>query len=550
MQESRQAIWHAETSGAALRDVTIAQLLTEQVQTRPDAPAFSFHDGETVIRWSYSELQVKVYHLAKGLVAMGVAPGERIGVLSANCPEWLLLEYALGTIGAVLVTLNPALKSEEIGYIVRQGRLSGLFTAREYRGFALGKAAAEITADRSANPDFRFLVELGSSQYDEILVNGGRVNNKLLAVRSEAVKPGDVFQIQYTSGTTGRPKGAMLTHRSTINNAALMSRRAGFGPDDVLVSAMPLFHTAGCVCNALGMLTVGGHFAAVPGFDAGQMLDLVEREKATVINAVPTMWQRMLEDERLKSGTRDLTSLRTAFTGGTSIPPSLMRALKQTLGADPMLIMGMTECSPIITQTDPGDDFETKITTAGTPLPHTEIRVVDPESGAPVAFGEAGELLIRGYLVTTGYFDMPEQTAEAFDADGWFRSGDLAVLSEAGYLRIVGRIKDMLIRGGENVYPVEIEDFLLTHPGIAEAQVVGVPDSELGEEIFAFVVAKPDARIAPDAVQDFCRAGIARHKLPRYVECVDSLPMTANGKIRKFELRRIAAQIVENQGAA
>lgn len=549
MQGNQNAIWRADTSGPVLRDVTIAELLAEKARRHPDRPAFSFHDGDTPIRWSYSELHSKVSHLAKALVALGVAQGERVGVLSPNCPDWLLLEYALGYVGAVLVTLNPALKSEEIRYIARQGRLSGMFTAQMYRGSEVGVAAATATADENADPDFRFLVELGSTRFEEMLAGASRISDAELAERVAAVKPGDVFQIQYTSGTTGKPKGAMLTHHSTINNATLMSYRAGFGPNDVLLSAMPLFHTAGCVCNALGMLTVGGHFITVPGFDAEQMLDLVEQEKATVINAVPTMWQRMLEDERLKSGARDVASLRVAFTGGTSIPPSLMRQVKQTFGADPMLIMGMTECSPIITQTDPDDDFEVKISTAGTPLPHTEVQIVDPESGAPVAFGEAGELLIRGYLVTKGYFDMPDRTTEAFDADGWFRSGDLAVLNEAGYLRIVGRIKDMLIRGGENVYPVEIEDFLLTHPGIAEAQVVGVPNDELGEEIYAFVVIKPDVQITPEDVQAFCRAGIARHKMPRYVECMDALPMTANGKIKKFELRQIAARNVQNRGA-
>ncbi len=311
-----------------------------------------------------------------------------------------------------------------------------------------------------------------------------------------------------------------------------------------MVSAMPFFHTAGCVCNVIGMAAVGGCLVAMENFEAGRMLDLLERHRGTVVNAVPTMYVRLLQDETLAAGERDLSAWRIAYVGGTSIPPSLMLELKEKIGCDPAIIMGMTECSPIITQTLPDEPLEEKVRTAGVPLPHVEIRIVDPTTGGVVPIGREGELQIRGFLVTAGYYAMPKATAAAIDADGWLRSGDLAVMDAAGHLRIVGRLKDMLIRGGENVYPVEIEDRLLEHPDIAEAQVVGVPDDEFGEEIFAFIVARDGRTIDPQALKDWCRQTMARHKMPRHVAVIEATPKTANGKVRKVELREEARAMI------
>jgi fatty-acyl-CoA synthase len=385
----------------------------------------------------------------------------------------------------------------------------------------------------------------GAMEFEDFLAAGSTIGRAEFEARMSAVGARDIAQIQYTSGTTGKPKGVMLTHYGTVNNATLGGERAGYRDTDVMVSAMPFFHTAGCVCNVIGMAAAGGCLVAMESFDASRMLDLMEAHGATITNAVPTMYVRMMQDAALAEGRRNLAGWRVAYTGGTAIPPSLMRELRERAGAEPVIIMGMTECSPIITQTVPDDPLDIKVTTAGVPLPHVEIRVVDPSTGATTPTGMEGELLIRGFLVTAGYFDMPQHTAETIDKDGWLHSGDIATLDEGGYLRIVGRIKDMLIRGGENIYPVEIEDYLLGHQDIAEAQVVGVPDAELGEEIFAFVVPRDGRTIDGEAIRNWCRRTMSRQKLPRYVAVLERMPQTANGKVRKVDLRALGKTMIE-----
>lgn len=552
---SAKADWPAVTCDAPLRDITIGDALDEQARLRGDAPALIFGDTMT----SYAALAERTDRLARALMAWGIGRGAHVAVMAPNCVEWVLLEYALARIGAVLVTVNPAFRQRELGYLLLQGRVAALFAVSGYRRADIAGDLARLMPDLAGSdpvggrrgdllPDLRHVCALdgdtiaGALPFEALLALADSVTPDALRARAAQVRPDDVMQIQYTSGTTGAPKGAMLTHRGCFNNARLMAARAGFGPDERLLSAMPFFHTAGCVCNVLGMLSAGGCLIALADFDPGAMLEMAERHRATVINAVPTMYLRMLEHPHAL--TRDLSSFRIAFAGGTSIPPEMMRALHSRFGADPMIIMGMTECSPIITQTDPADDPDMRYGTAGTPLPHIAVRIVDPETRQVLDFGQTGELLIHGFGVMRGYFDMPDRTAETIDADGWLRSGDLAVLAPTGHLRIVGRIKDMLIRGGENIYPVEIEEALLTHPGIAEAQVIGVPDPEMGEEIFAFVTAAPGSHLDPVAVQDWCKAQFARHKTPRHLHVLDRLPLTANGKVQKFELRRIAAEIL------
>ncbi|MGR3742525.1 MAG: AMP-binding protein [Pseudooceanicola nanhaiensis] len=529
--------------GPRLEALTLGGLLDRQAARHGARPALIFESFG--VEWSYDELRDRADRLARGLIGWGVAAQDRVAVLSPSAPEWILLELALAKVGAVLVTVNPALRANELEYLLRQSRASTLFTTCTYRGYDTGAAIAGLAGGL---PDLRRLATLGAGAIPgavtlaEVTDLADRVTEEELAARQAWVGSGDVAQIQYTSGTTGAPKGAMLTHHSTVNNARLMADRAGFHAGDRLVSAMPFFHTAGCVCNVMGMLAAGGCLVALENFEAAAMLDQIERHRGTVTNAVPTMMIRMLEDPGFAG--RDLCSWRIAFTGGTDIPASLMRRIRDEVGAEPMIIMGMTECSPIITQTDPSDDFETRIATAGTPLPHTEIRIVSPETGEVVGLGETGELQIRGYLTTAGYFDMPEKTAETLLPDGWLRSGDLAVVDGNRHVRIVGRIKDMLIRGGENIYPAEIEAFLLTHPEVSDAQVVGVPDPEMGEEVFAFVIPRPGTTPEAEALRAFCRAGLARHKLPRFVEMVEAFPMTPNGKVRKVELREMAARRV------
>lgn len=559
---SGQSHWLPEATGEPLRSVTLGALLAERAETLPDTTALIFDaDHEKLVSWTYAALNAKVDKLARALIAVDISPGDRVAVMAPNCPEWVFLEYALARVGAILVTVNPACREHEIDYLMSQGQITALFASGAYRGFNLGGLLERILPplirgepiEKNRYSGLNLVVKIGDSslsgamEFDALLARSEAVTPENLAIRSSNVHSTDVAQIQYTSGTTGKPKGAMLTHRGTINNALLAAQRAGYTQSDVLVSAMPLFHTAGCVCNVMGMLAAGGCLVCMTDFKADHMLDLIEKHGGTITNAVPTMYVRMMQDKDFIAGSRALSSWRIAYTGGTSIAPNLMLDLHKKVGCEPVIIMGMTECSPIITQTLPEEPLDTKVRTAGVPLPHVEIRIVDPETGAVVPLGDDGELQIRGFLVMAGYFDMPERTAEAIDVEGWLKSGDLATMDSEGHLRIIGRIKDMLIRGGENIYPVEIEEHLLEHPAISEAQIVGVPDPEFGEEIFAFIVPCDGTAIDQEALRNWCKERMARHKLPRHFSVIAETPKTANGKIRKVELRKFAQSILTKE---
>jgi fatty-acyl-CoA synthase len=542
-----RSIWMADSFGADLLDLTIGDLLDKQAARRPDREALVFVDPDFGIdvRWRYAELQSRVDRLARGLMALGIAPADRVAVLAPNLPEWILLEYALAKIGAVLITVNTAYREHELDYLLRQSRARALFTVATYRG---NRYLETLRAIERAAPlrDLHHTIVIGDNPapgiptFADILGGADSVPPDHLIARQAAVKPTDIVQIQYTSGTTGAPKGVMLTHHGTVNNARLMGLRAGWTEHDRLLAVMPLFHTAGCVCNVLGMLACGGTLLGLVAFDSATALGMIRAEGATIMNGVPTMYIRLLAEPGVRSGTFADSSLRIAFLGGTAIPPVVLQDMKEAFGADPMVIMGMTEASPLITQTLPTDNFERSSTTAGIPLPFTAIKVIDPTTGEPVAIGEEGELCISGYGVTPGYFDMPERTAEAIDPAGWLHSGDLATLDAQGYLRIVGRAKDMIIRGGENLYPAEIENLLMRHKMIEQVQVVGVPDPEFGEEAYAFIILRDGADLTIAALRDHCRASFSRHKVPRYMEFIAAFPQTASGKIKKFELREEA----------
>lgn len=554
------AWWRPDESGPEILDVTLGDMLDCQAATFGARPAVTIDEGAGAggATWTYAQLREAVDEVARGLMAQGIARGDHVAVMAQNCAEWILLEYALAKVGAVLVTVNPALLRDELAYVLGQSRARALIFAPSHRSNDIAASLLELMPDLAALDDghrqegaalpaLELLIGLGAApgfamSFDRMRSGGGAVTPADLSARQAEVQSRDVCQIQYTSGTTGKPKGAMLTHRSTVNNARLVADRGGFGPADVLLSPMPLFHTAGCVCNVMTMLVAGGHLVTMDSFEAGRMLELWDAHAPTVINAVPTMMTRMLEHPDLAR--YRIRTLRKAFTGGTNIPPSLMRRMKEQTGGDPLILMGMTECSPVITLTSPDDSFEEQLATAGTPLPRTEIRIIHPETGEVCAWGQSGELCIRGYNTMAGYFDMPEKTAETIDAEGWLHSGDLAELAPTGHLKIVGRLKDMIIRGGENVYPVEIEECLLDHETVSQAQVVGVPDADLGEEICAFVMPAPGAELDAQALQAFCRSHMARHKMPKYIQAMDTLPLTANGKVQKFALREEAARLV------
>ncbi len=479
--------------------------------------------GDERRTWTFADLQRDAERTARALLAR-FAPGEHIAVYAGNSPEWLLLELGAGLAGLVLVTVNPASRARELDYVLRQSRSVGLFHAEAFRGNPLAEWVAQV---RASLPGLRAIVPLGRwAEFSD-------------AAPAECalpgVRPGDAAQIQYTSGTTGAPKGALLHHRGLTNNARLFVQRADLRAGDVCVHALPFFHTTGCGLAVLGTLQMQATQVFLPAFDAGRLLEALECERGTHVIGVPTMMLALLEQPELER--RDLSALRVAMVGGASVAPELVRAIEARLGVRFNIGYGQTEASPIITQVRLDDAEEDKAHTIGLPLPQTEVRIADPATGRTLPCGSVGELCARGFQVMLGYFEQPEATAAAIDADGWLHTGDLATMDERGYCRIAGRLKDMVIRGGENLFPAEIEAVLLEHPGVADAAVIGVPDPLMGEELAAFVRAAG----APPAVGELrahVRARLAAPKTPRYWIFVDTLPLTGPGKIQKYVLRQ------------
>jgi len=561
-----RAIWEAESYGFDLINTTIGDLLDQQAEQIPEKEAIVYNYPEIglELRLNYAQYREEANKLAKGLIALGIEKGEHVAVWAPNLPQWVLLEIALAKIGAVLVTINTAYRAYELEYVLRQGDITTLFMVEEVRGNSYLdslysivpeiKNIADPTTERLDSVKLSYLkraVLLGNTPrpglllYSQILAMGEAVSDTVLAAKQANVNSQDVAQIQYTSGTTGFPKGAMLTHYNIVNNAHLVASRGGMQPDDRLVTPMPLFHTGGCVLGVLTMLIKGGTFIPLVAFDPAKQLELIAKEKGTISSAVPAMLIALLNNPRFTAGEFDTSSLRYVTSGGASVPVVLMEQVKEKMGADASIVFGMTEASPTITQTIPTDSFELKSATVGLPTAHAEVKIINPATGEAVGFGERGELLTRGYLVMKGYYNMPEKTAEAIDPEGWLHTGDLATMNPQGYINIVGRVKDMIIRGGENMYPAEIEEFLMRHPKVAEAQVVGVPDSFMGEEMVALLRLKPGETATEEELREYCRASISKNKLPKYIRFVTEYPMTVSGKVKKFELK---AQLVKELG--
>ena len=463
-----------------------------------------------------------------GDAGLGVARGDRIGIWAPNVPEWVLVQYATARIGAILVNINPAYRTRELRYVLNQAgvrdaggraRIPGLRLSRDDRRGAAGMPRPDHRdlPGRPARPGRR----RGS---------GGP--------RTGAVQFDDPVNIQYTSGTTGFPKGATLSHHNILNNGYFVGLRQGWTADDRVCVPVPFYHCFGSVVGTLAALT---HAACMvvpaPAFDPLATLAAVAQERCTALYGVPTMFIAELSDPAF--GTFDLSSLRTGIMAGSPCPVEIMKRVITEMGMrDVTICYGMTETSPVATQTRPSDDIDLRVSTVGVPLPHVETKIVDPATGLTVPRGVAGEFCTRGYSVMLGYWAMPDQTADAIDEARWMHTGDLAVMSEDGYVAIVGRIKDVIIRGGENIYPAEIEEFLHTHPGIRDVQVIGVPDPVYGEEVMAWVIPNPGASpLTAESLRAFCDGRLARYKIPRYVKLVDTFPMTVTGKIRKVEMR-------------
>ena len=559
-----RAIWEAESEGIALLNTTIGALLEQQAELRPDKEALVYNYPEIGLnlRLTFRQYRDEVDRLSKGLMALGIAQGAHVAVWAPNVPEWIFLQLALARIGAVMVTVNTAYKASELEYVLRQGDITTLFMTEEFRGNSYLDAIYRIVpemqdlADPMAQPvqseklpRLKRVVLIGTTPhpgtllYAHVVVLGQRIADAALHERRASVTQQDVAMVMYTSGTTGFPKGAMLTHYNIVNQMQSASLNQDYSQERY-VNPMPLFHIAGSNFVIFSILN-GMTLIQLIAFDPVKELALLDQEKGTSSFCVPTMLIAMLNHPRFLAGAFDLSSLRQIYTGGTPIPVVLMEQVKEQMGADCRIYFGLTEVTGGGTLTRDEDSFALKSSTVGRLYPHLEAKIVTPATGEPVGLGERGEFLVRGFNVMKGYYQMPEKTAETIDADGWLHTGDLATMNAQGYVNIVGRVKDMVIRGGENLYPAEIEQFLMRHPRIADAQVIGIPDAFMGEEMAAVIRLKPDEQLTEEALRDYCRANISRHKVPKYFQFVTAYPLTASGKIKKFELRQ---QLIEELG--
>lgn len=530
------------------RDVTIGNLLSHLAATHPQNEALVF--GARGLRLSFAELEAESRTVARGLLAIGVARGDRVAVWATNLPEWIVLMFALGRIGAVLVTVNTALRAGEIDYLLRQSESSVIVTISGHRDIDYIEELRRIGAldEPCRLPMLRHIIHLprtadeatpeGLLPWARLAALAASVSAEQLAAREAEVTPDDTINMQYTSGTTGFPKGVMLSSRNIVNNGYWIGEGLGYTPADRLCLCVPLFHCFGCVIGVLGAWTHGACICLIESFDARQTLATIATERCTAVYGVPTMFLAELEDPEFDRF--DLGSLRTGVMAGSLCPESLMRRVIERMNLSEMTIAyGLTEASPGITLTSRFDSLANRTQTVGHVMPEMEVRIIDPSTGAPLPIGAPGELCVRGYNVMKGYYNNPEATAAALDPDGWLRTGDQATIDEEGYVRITGRIKDIIIRGGENISPGEIEDHLRCHPAVSDAYVYGVKSDFFGEEVAVSVRLKPGAVADEEELRQFCREGLARFKAPRFFRFVDQFPVTASGKIRKFRLREL-----------
>ncbi|MGA6165428.1 AMP-binding protein [Amycolatopsis magusensis] len=491
-------------------------------------------------RWTYTELAADVDALALGLVARGIVKGDRVGIWSPNRAEWTLLQYATAKIGAILVNINPAYRSHELKFVLNQAGVRLLVAAESFKTSDYAAMIEEVRPECAA---LEQVLLLGSEAWDSLLdsdLDVGRLEEIAATLGAD-----DPINIQYTSGTTGFPKGATLSHHNILNNGFFVGELCGYTEADRICIPVPFYHCFGMVMGNLAATTHGACMV-IPSqaFEPAAALAAVQAERCTSLYGVPTMFIAELSEPDFDS--YDLSSLRTGIMAGSPCPVEVMKQVIERMGmAEVSICYGMTETSPVSTQTRADDSVERRVSTVGRVGPHLEVKVVDPETGLTVPRGEPGELCTRGYSVMLGYWDQPDKTAEVIDAARWMHTGDLAIMDDEGYLSITGRIKDMVIRGGENVYPREIEEFLYTHPDILDAQVIGVPDAKYGEELMAWVRLREGAPVLTvEALREFCAGKLAHYKVPRYVHVVDEFPMTVTGKVRKVQMREESVSLL------
>jgi fatty-acyl-CoA synthase len=551
MPNGTQPSYSHGTSATALLGETIGENLRRMAATFPDSEAVV--DVLAGRRWTYRQFDAATDALARGLLAAGIEVRDRVGIWAPNCAEWVLLQYATARIGAILVNINPAYRSHEFSYVLRQAGVRLLVSAESFK---TSDYRAMIGEARGGLHRLERVIYLGTAEWDGLLGDreaaaaAGGAGADALAQREAMLAFDDPINIQYTSGTTGFPKGATLSHHNILNNGFFIGEMCRYSQADRVCIPVPFYHCFGMV---LGNLACTTHGAAIvipaPGFEPAATLRAAQDERCTSLYGVPTMF--IAELALPDFADYDLTTLRTGIMAGSPCPVEVMkRVVSEMHMAEVTIAYGMTETSPVSCQTRPDDDTERRVSTVGRVHPHVEVKIVNPDSGLVLARGEPGEMCTRGYSVMLGYWDEPEKTAEAIDAARWMHTGDLAVMDASGYLNIVGRIKDMVIRGGENVYPREIEEFLYTHPAIEDVQVIGVPDEKYGEELCAWVKLRPGADLTAEQVRDYCSGKIAHYKIPRYVRFTPDFPMTVTGKVQKFKMRETSVAELGLQAAS
>lgn len=535
---------------AELIHSTIGRLLEQTAEAHPDREAVVYPDLN--IRYTYAQFDNLCRQTAKGLMRMGIGKGDHVAIWASNIPEWLAVQFATAKIGAVLVTVNTNYQAHELDYLLKQSDAAALIIMDSYRGTSYPDIVSSLIPElQEAKPGqlkserypfLKTLIYIGNKRlpgmyhWDDTEILAKTVTDAELEERMNSLDKDDVINMQYTSGTTGFPKGVMLTHFNVINNAANIAECMVLTSQDRMCIPVPFFHCFGCVLGVLACVSVGAAMIPVQEFDPVTVLKTVEKEKCTALHGVPTMFIAELHHPDFDA--YDLSTLRTGIMAGSPCPSEVMKAVIERMGMkDITIAYGQTEASPVITQTRANDSFIRRVETTGRALPHTEVKIVEPGTCQEVQRGMQGELCTRGYHVMKGYYKDKEATRKAINHDEWLFTGDLAVMDEDGYCRITGRLKDMLIRGGENIYPREIEEFLYRHPAVLDVQVVGVPDAKFGEEAAAWIKLKDGKSVSPDELKAYCKGKIARHKIPRYVIFTDDYPMTASGKIQKYKLR-------------
>ncbi|WP_139489097.1 AMP-binding protein [Brevibacillus dissolubilis] len=538
---------------AELRSITIGDLLDETASRYPQKQALIYKERN--LRYTFEEFQQLCNQVAKGLMSLGIQAGENIAIWATNVPEWVTAQFASAKMGAVLVTVNTSYRVHELEYLLRQSESTTLILIDSYRDASYLEMIREICPELDSCepgelvserlPHLKNVIYIGNERqpgmflWSDLLSRAMNVTEEERIARQASLEPDQVINMQYTSGTTGFPKGVMLTHNNIVNNAIQVASCQNLGPEDLVCIPVPFFHCFGCVMGTLACVATGATMVPVISFHPKTVLEVVEAERCTALYGVPTMFIAELNEPEFDK--YDLSSLRTGIMAGSTCPIEVMKAVVNRMGASEVTIAyGQTESSPVITQTVPEDSIERRVSTVGRALGPVEVKIIDPETGATLPTGVQGELCTRGYHVMKGYYNMPEQTYKAIDNEGWLHTGDLATMDEEGYFRITGRLKDMIIRGGENIYPREIEEFLYTHPKIVDVQVVGVPDAKYGEQVLACIKIKEGESLTEEEVKAYCDGKISRFKIPHYIQVVTEYPMTASGKIQKYKLREMA----------